>query len=243
MSSLEFELILPCYNESKSVEALIQRTLLAAKTYNYTPEQFQLVLVENGSKDNSKEVLQTLKHGPLGVWFRIVEVVENKGYGFGLWSGLKSTQAKYVGWSHADQQCDPMDAFKALSILKVGPGPALVKGVRGKRNWKDQIVSRVFEGIASVLLGKSFHEINAQPKVFPSALLSLIKNPPYDFAFDLYVLYQAHKAQYEIRAIPVDFPPRIHGMSNWSAHFWSRHRHIRNMIIYIWNLSRKEGRL
>ena len=43
----------------------------------------------------------------------------NQGYGYGLWQGLQASTAEYVGWSHADLQCDPNDAFRALQMIKV----------------------------------------------------------------------------------------------------------------------------
>ncbi len=246
-TDFEFALVLPCYNEAKSLENILQRAVHAAQEYQITNQQFQLILVENGSKDNSIQILESLKNGKYSDWFQTVRVVQNQGYGYGLWVGLefvKNQGCKYVGWSHADQQCDPKDAFKALSIIKnMDANHSLVKGIRKKRNWKDTVVSRVFEFIAQQLLGDKLYEINAQPKVFSVDLLNFVKNPPRDFAFDLYVLYCAKKNGFKIETFAVDFPPRIHGFSNWSASFFSRFKHIKNMIIYIWQLSRNEGRI
>jgi glycosyltransferase involved in cell wall biosynthesis len=236
---MEFELVLPCYNESKSIKQLIERAISAAKKHGFDHRSFGLVLVENGSKDDSRAVMYKLRETELGDWFRVVCIDNNQGYGYGLWQGLSSTVAEYVSWSHADQQCDPNDAFVALKKLKSQRRRVLVKGKRFGRNWKDFVVSRVFETIASVLLGYFLFEINAQPKVFHRSLLEQVINPPYDFAFDLYVLYCARKNGYQIQTIQVEFPPRVHGLSNWAASFKSRFKHIKNMIIYIWKLSKE----
>jgi glycosyltransferase involved in cell wall biosynthesis len=240
---LEFELILPCYNESKSLQALIERTLSAAAKHGFTPDRFQLVLVENGSKDDSSLEMDKLHLGPYGAWFRKVQVLENKGYGFGLWTGLKSTTAQYLAWSHADQQCDPLDVFEGLKLLKKQSRPSLVKGLRRGRNWKDRLVTKIFEFLARCILGMKVSEINAQPKVFPRSLLDKIKNPPDTFAFDLYVLSVALRNKYSIASINVEFPPRIHGVSNWASTFFSRYKTIAGMIRYMVTLAQNEGRL
>ena len=104
---LEFELVVPAYNEEKSLPALVETVTMAAQRNGYTPDSFQFVVVENGSTDNSYAVLEKLKGSMLGSWFRVERVVSNQGYGHGLWSGLQSTRAMFVGWSHADMQCDP----------------------------------------------------------------------------------------------------------------------------------------
>jgi glycosyltransferase involved in cell wall biosynthesis len=242
---LEFELVLPCYNESKSLEALVRRGAAAAQNAGFTSDRFQLVLVENGSKDASSEVMDQLKTTELGAWFRKVPVQVNRGYGFGLWTGLQSTTAPIVSWSHADQQCDPADAFRGLAILRETGNVegTLVKGTRSGRDWKDVFVSKVFAAFARVILGASFHEINAQPKVFHRSLLSKLGNPPNTFAFDLYVLYHAFKQGMKIVTIPVVFPPRVHGLSNWASTFTGRYRTILGMIRYMWDLSKMEGRV
>lgn len=242
---LEFELVLPCYNESKSIESIVRRAADAAAAARIGPDRFQLVLVENGSRDDSDRVMDELKNTSLGKWFRKVSVTHNQGYGYGIWSGLQTTTAPYVGWSHADQQCDPNDAFHALKMLRAAaePNHTLVKGVRSGRDPKDQFVTWVFERIAKTLLGLRINEFNAQPKVFPRKLLETIEHPPFTFAFDLYVLYRAVKAGYRILVIPVLFPPRVHGVSNWAASFASRRRTIQGMVRYMWHLMRSEGRL
>ena len=245
--TLKFELVLPCYNESQSLEFLITRARGAALTAGLNEGEFRLVMVENGSKDNSRAEFARLRENKeFSPWFTMVPIDNNQGYGYGLSTGLKACTAPIVGWSHADQQCDPADAVKAYFEVEGAQRAGhkiLVKGVRSGRNWKDIIVSRVFELVARVLLGLKIHELNAQPKVFSRELLNRVTAPPKTFAFDLYVLYQAQKAGLEIRTIPVVFPPRVHGLSNWSSHFLSRYKTILGMINYMWALMKAEGRL
>lgn len=238
-----FELVVPAYNESKNLESVIGRAVHAATQAGLRPEKFTLIVVENGSQDDSKAVLEHIKKTSLGPWFRVVEVVKNQGYGNGLWQGLKTTQAEIIGWTHADQQCDPKDAIQAFQMLKDKKSKTLIKGVRFDRSKKDQFVSRVFEFMARLILGVKIHEVNAQPKVFRRDLLKALKNPPLTFAFDLYVLYHAIKAEYTINVIPVSFPPRIHGVSKWASTTLGRYKTILGMIKYMYQLSRVEGRL
>ena len=245
---MKFELVLPCYNESRSLQFLVERARSAALQFGFKEGEFQLVMVENGSKDNSKEVFTQLKfQTSLAPWFKVVEVPINQGYGYGLFQGLSATQAPIVGWSHADQQCDPIDAFKAyekLSFLqKKHPSQKfLIKGLRSGRNWKDKIVSRVFELCAFFILGLRIYEMNAQPKVFDRPLLEKMVHPPKTFAFDLYALYCAQKNDYQVDTVPVLFPPRVHGLSNWSAFFFSRYKTIWGIIKYMFELLKTQGR-
>lgn len=240
----ELEIVIPAYNESASLAKLIGRYASAAQAAGFSSKDFQLIVVNNGSTDRSSAVLNELQKGPLKEWFRVATVETNVGYGHGLFTGLCQTQAPVVGISHADEQCAPEDVFRAYAVLEKKPAAdMLVKGVRRGRNWKDIVVSRLFEFLARVILGLNAFEINAQPKIFPRALLGRFKNPPHHFAFDLYVLYQAKKAGFQIKTITVDFPPRIHGASRWAATFLSRNKTILGQIKYMGSLLLSEGRV
>src|SRR5262245_35537071 len=114
---LEFELVLPAYNEAKGLQNLIARAAEAARAANLTAERFKLVVVDNGSTDDTAAVLKKLESGELGPWFRTVSVMPNQGYGNGIWQGLKTTTAPVVAWSHADLQCDPKDALAAFKTV------------------------------------------------------------------------------------------------------------------------------
>jgi len=246
MINKKFELVIPAYNEAKNLPMIIERVRLAANKFSMTSEEFNLVLVENGSLDNSKIILKELfSSNPEYInWIKVVTVEKNNGYGFGIMSGLKSTSANIVGWTHADMQCDPYNAFVAYKILE-GHGfkNYLIKGQRVGRNWKDKIVSHVFALCSLIILSIKDTELNAQPKVFNSELLAELKNPPNNFALDLYLIYHARKKNYKIMNFEVYFPPRIHGMSNWASNFFGRYKTIFGMILYMFKLAKNEGRL
>lgn len=234
-------LVLPCYNEGKSLPGLVGRVLERARSRNLTPKEFKLILVENGSKDDSAQVMAGLKAAPGGEFLEIVPVSPNRGYGYGIFQGLKAAAPGIVSWSHADEQCDPEDAFKGWEMIRGGDGKTLIKGTRHGRAAQERFISKVFEILAALILWRPFHEINAQPKVFDSSLLQRITNPPDDFAFDIYVLIKAREAGIRISEIDVQFPPRKHGQSNWSATFRSKFRTIRRMLQYMaaYRLGRK----
>lgn len=240
--ALSFELVLPCYNEEKSLERIVDRAIAAAISSGFNFESFNLILVENGSKDNSRRVCKEMLQNPLlSIWIKIVLINENVGYGNGIYEGLKVSSAPVIGWSHADEQCDPLDAFRAYNQLRSsGLNRVFVKGVRVGRSLKEKFVSRVFESIASLYLGRAFYEINAQPKVFSRELLKYTPRPPLDFSFDLYFFYMSLKHGFYQEAIEVEFLPRVHGFSSWAYGFKNRLKHIVNMVQYIKKLAGSE---
>jgi glycosyltransferase involved in cell wall biosynthesis len=223
--------VLPCYNEAPGLAAILQRFAEAGKDQN-----FELLLVDNGSTDETPAELTRLL--PSYPFARSVHVVKNQGYGHGIFSGLQAAQGEVLAWSHADLQTDPADVFRALGAYRQAPDPrrVLVKGKRHGRRLSEWIISRGMEVVATVALRRWLTEINAQPKLFHRELLQHLVQPPIDFNFDVYVLYQALRHGWRIQSIDVLFPPRQFGQSHWAATFRSRVRNIRRSMLYMFRL-------
>jgi glycosyltransferase involved in cell wall biosynthesis len=229
----QLSIVLPCYNEARNLPPLLERYREAWPDF-----AAELILVENGSTDDSAEVLAGLLESSRYPFVRTVTVPKNRGYGYGIAKGLQATRGTFVAFSHADMQCAPQDVFAAYRRLREQPAPekALVKGRRIGRALPDRVFTGVMSMMASLLLATPLTDINAQPKVFHRSLLTRLSNPPDGLQLDLYVLYQARRAGWPILTIPVQFPPRLHGTSSWAHSFASKRRNIELMIAYMFRL-------
>lgn len=232
MNHPELSIVLPCYNESAGLEALLARFEASGKD-----APFELILVDNGSTDSTPRVLQELL--PKFPFARSIRVEKNQGYGHGILSGLHAAKAEVLAWSHADLQTDPADIFRAWQVYRQSANPSrtLVKGRRRGRAWREKVVSLGMQTVATLLLRTRLEEINAQPKLFRRELLAMMKNPPLDLNLDLFLLYTARQCGWQIVSIDVHFPPRQHGTSSWAATSRSRIRTIARSIRYMWRLS------
>jgi glycosyltransferase involved in cell wall biosynthesis len=232
--AVRLSIVLPCYNEADSLPGLLA---LYREIWEDLPAE--LILVDNGSTDETAAVLERMLTLPEYSFARSVRVEHNRGYGHGIATGLSSATGEYLSWSHADMQCSPTDPFRACHALTQAADPqrVVVKGLRtNSRGFTPQLITVGMTVIASTVLGTRLSDINAQPKVFHRDLLPFLGDPPDGFQFDLYVLYTARKRGYGIRTIPVHFGERIHGESRWAATFRSRFRTIMATIAYTFRL-------
>ena len=223
--------VLPCYNESKGLASILERFQAVSGD-----RPFELILVDNGSTDQTQQVLADLL--PRFPFARSVQIQNNRGYGDGICTGLKEARGEVLAWSHADLQTDPADLFRAWDVYQQSPQPTrlLVKGRRHGRRFGEWVISRGMELVALVLLRRCLSEINAQPKLFHRDLLAHVQRAPIDFNFDVYVLYQAKRRGWRIRSIDVEFPPRPHGQSHWAATWSSKLRTIGRSMRYMFLL-------
>ncbi len=226
-------MVVPCYNEARNIP-LILETFNEAAFRN----DVELVLVNNGSTDDSRQVFEILL--PRYRFARQVTVEVNQGYGFGILAGLASASGEYLAWTHADLQTDLQDIFKALEIVETSARPEkiFVKGNRRKRPFADSFFTWGMGVFESLYLGTSLNDINAQPNLFHRSFLETWDNPPHDFSLDLYAFYLARKQNLEVVRFPVEFKPRLHGHSHWNSGLTSKARFIKRTLDYSLKLKR-----
>ena len=216
-----FSLAIPCYNEQASLPALIDRLneLLAARS------DLECILVDNGSKDSSWDIMRQSAHGRL----RIHRVLVNQGYGNGILEGLRQAKGEFIGWTHADLQTDPFDVLLAIQAIEK-EGAEFAKGLRKGRPLGDQIFTWGMSIFETMLCGKILWDINAQPTFFAKSFFEAWENPPSDFALDLYAYWLAKKQGLRFARFPVQFPERKHGSSHWNFSLASKIKFIRRTI-------------
>ena len=222
---MKLSIVIPCYNESKNIPLILSRFDEVIKRGD-----IEAILVNNGSTDNSQQVLEDLV--PKYPFARIVNVPTNKGYGFGVLSGLKEAKGTYIGWTHADMQTDPNDVIKALNIIESERGieDIYVKGDRKGRPFFDQFFTSGMSLFETIYMGEKLHDVNAQPNIFHYSFFKSWKNPPHDFALDLYALYMAKKQKMKVVRFDVLFPERVHGTSSWNTGFAAKKKFIKRTL-------------
>ena len=223
---MKLSIIVPCYNESRNIPLILEKFASVIKR-----DDIEVLLVNNGSKDNSQEILNEL--APKYSFARVVKVESNQGYGFGILAGLRKAKGKYIGWTHADMQTDPADPLKALEIIEkqANPTNCYIKGDRKGRPLFDQFFTMGMSLFETLYLGMKLWDINAQPNIFHRSFFDSVKEScPKDFSLDLYLLYMAQKNGLDVIRFDVVFPERIHGESSWNTGLASKWKFIKRTV-------------
>ena len=102
----------PCYNDSQSIGLLVNDAFSVLKklTNNY-----EIIVVDDKSKDNSREVLKSLqtKYKKLKLVFH----TKNKGYGGALKSGFKNSSKDLIFYTDGDCQYDVKELPLLFSLM------------------------------------------------------------------------------------------------------------------------------
>ena len=107
-------ILMPVYNERERVERAIAEVLETE-----LPVEFELVIVDDGSTDGTREILRE------GSWdgrVRLFEHPENRGKGAAIQTALREAQGEYSAIFDADLEYDPGDlALLMPPLLAVPP--------------------------------------------------------------------------------------------------------------------------
>lgn len=231
---MKLSIVIPCYNEEKNLPLILSRFKEVIKD-----ESIEVILVNNGSTDNSKATLENLL--PNYNFARVVEVQVNQGYGYGILQGLKASTGEFIGWTHADMQTDPQDVLKAYKLLETHNWNKniMLKGKRKGRSIFDNIFTICMSLFETLYLRQKLSDINAQPNIFHRTFFNEWENPPYDFSLDLYALYMARIKGLHIIRFQVFFPKRIHGSSHWNTGIFAKWKFIKRTIQFSVKLKNK----
>jgi len=231
----KLSLIIPCYNESQNLPLLIDR----CNDLFCINKNVQIIIVDNGSTDNTTQVLDNLIFGLN--FIKKVKVDHNKGYGHGILSGLKEASGEILCWTHADMQTDICDVLEGLKIFDKESNikDLFIKGKRRKRPLVDNIFTIGMSVFETVLLRKKMWDINAQPTMFHRSFFLNWSNPPHDFSLDLYAYYLAKKFKLRIKRFPVFFGKRAYGVSHWNIDLLSKYKFIKRTLIYSFKIQKR----
>ncbi len=204
---IDLSVVIPCYNESGNLPALLDAVSRAVPA----DIVMEVIFVDNGSTDESARVFADLL--PRYPFAAGVRVPVNQGYGHGILTGLRRAGGRVVGWTHADLQTDPRDVVDGYRAFqgRLLEGRTVLKGRRTGRPLFDRLFTGGMSLIASLALSGRFSDVNAQPKLFPRALLDDMGTAPDDFSLDLYLLWLAGRKGYTVVEHPVLFGTRAHG--------------------------------
>ena len=237
MKKIKYSIVIPCFNEQNNLELLLK-----SLTKIHDKKSLEIIIVNNGSTDNSQKLLTDLKEKIKINNLKIVSLKENIGYGHGIMSGLKVCSGDFLGWTHADLQTDVFDVLKGFDLIKNSSKNIIVKGKRLKRGVIDNIFTFLMGAVCTIVLKTTFYDINGQPKIFSRVFYEKIKDKaPNDFSLDLYLLYNAKKMHYDIVDFPVLFKKRLYGEAKGGGSIKTKLKLSIRTFAYILDIKKNEN--
>jgi len=203
----DLSIIVPVFNEEGSLEEL-HRQITSVETE--TNQAFEIIFVDDGSKDNSWNVLKKIATANNNV--KCIRFRRNFGKAAALRAGAAETTSPLVITIDADLQDDPAEIPRFIEAL--GEDYDLISGWKKNRNdpLGKTLPSKVFNWLIGLMTGVKLHDHNCGFKLYRREIFDEVKLYGEMHRF---VPVLATAKGFRVKEIPVNHRAREHGVSKY----------------------------
>ena len=166
-------LIIPVFNESESLNQLFSNIDEALKDIQDI-QDIEIILVDDGSKDNSYEIL--LNQAKSNPRYKIIHLAKNVGQTAAIQAGIDFSNGNILVFMDSDLQNDPSDII--LLINKINEGYDVVSGWRKHRQdnpLKRNLPSHIANFIISHMSGVYLHDYGCTLKAYKKNVIKDVR--------------------------------------------------------------------
>ena len=202
-------IVVPAYNEAARLGRSLQEII---RYLNDTREPSEVIVVDDGSTDETAEIARQGLQDAGIVSTRVVRYEENRGKGYAVRLGLLEAQANIALFSDADLSTPITETPKLVDPIRNNEcdltfgSRALDRRLIGVHQpWRREQGGRVFNLIVRVATGLPFWDTQCGFKAFRmNVCRPLIEAAQIDrFGFDVELIYLAYLAQLRLREVAV----------------------------------------
>ncbi len=201
---MKLSIIIPVFNERATIEEILKR-VMAAPTLEY---QKEVIIVDDGSTDETVEILETLRERFNFIYQRHSR---NSGKGAAIKTALEKVTGDLVIIQDADLEYNPNDYQNLLEAFKQTGSV-----VYGSRNINPQeksyfhyaLGAKFLTSLTNLLFEAKLTDIYTCYKLFPSFLIKSIPLDSQGFEFEAEITIKILKREMTITEIPISYHPR-----------------------------------
>jgi glycosyltransferase involved in cell wall biosynthesis len=200
----------PCYNDGGSIGSLV---LKAAEVLGRVTDDYQIIVVNDGSTDNSAEVLRDLEARVPSL--TVVTHPSNRGYGGALRSGFEAATKEYVFYTDGDAQYDPAEV--ALLWQRLGPDVDLVNGYKISRSdpLHRIVIGRLYHHTVKLLFGLHVRDVDCDFRLMRRSVFDTVTLTKNSGVICLEMMKKITDANFRIAEVPVHHYHRAYGTSQF----------------------------
>ena len=200
----------PAYNDSGTIASLV---ITALKTAGRLTDDYEVIVVNDGSADGTAEILDELARTYSQV--RIVHHERNRGYGGALRSGFAAATRDLVFYTDGDAQYDPSELetlWRAFS-----DDVDLVNGYKISRSdpLHRIVIGRVYHHTVRLLFGLQVRDVDCDFRLMRRGIFERVRLEKNSGVICLELMKKIQDAGFRITEVPVHHYHRAHGRSQF----------------------------
>ncbi len=201
----------PAYNDAPSLPGLLETTF---RTLRAAVEDFEVIVVNDGSYDNTAAVLEDLRRR-YTPHLTIVTHERNRGYGGALRSGFEAATKELVFYTDGDGQYDVSELPSLLERMR--PEVALVNGYKLERNdplhrvW----IGKAYNRFARLLFRIRIRDVDCDFRLIRRSALEAMTLTSTSGTVCVELVKKLEACGLAVEEVGVHHYPRLHGRSQF----------------------------
>src|SRR5713101_6065181 len=207
-TSSSISAVLPAYNE----EAIIERTVRhVANVLRGLATDFEVIVTNDGSRDNTAAVLADLQAREPDLHVRVVTHERNRGYGAAVASGFDAANKDLVFLTDGDKQFDVTELGEFLPAMDGQTDMA----IGWRRNRADPLLRKAnalgWKLLVNLLFGYTARDVDCAFKLFRRGVWQSMTVHARGATFSAEFLIKARRLGFHVKELPVSHFPRTAG--------------------------------
>jgi glycosyltransferase involved in cell wall biosynthesis len=200
-------IVVPVYNEVRTVRAVIDR-LIAIDL----PIAREIIIVNDGSMDGTREVLDSVEIRDPGSAIRVIHVERNAGKGAAIRRGFNEATGTIVAIQDADLELDPQQLSALIAPILSGKadvvyGSRFLAG-RPSAPWMTIAANRALTTATNVLYGSAITDMETCYKIMRTEVARSLQLDANRFDIEPQITARVLRSGHRIHELPVKFEPR-----------------------------------
>lgn len=202
---MKISVIVPVYNERNTIREIIRRIIAV-------PLDKQIIIVDDGSSDGTREILSNLKNSDIKILFH----VKNMGKGAALRTGISHATGDIIITQDADLEYDPNEYFELIKPIVAGNADVVygsrLSGGKPQRVYLfwHKLGNNFLSLVTNILFNATLSDMETGYKVFKREIFEKIKIKSSGFAVEPEITAKVFKNKYRVYEVPISYYGRTY---------------------------------
>lgn len=224
----------PAYNDGGTIASMVLSAILVLEPIT---SDYEVIVVNDGSSDYTKEILDELERRYEKV--RVIHHERNRGYGGALRTGFATATKEFVFYTDGDAQYDVRELKDLWEAM--GEEVDLVNGYKISRSdpFYRAIIGRMYHWLAKLAFGLRLKDVDCDFRLMRRSIFQRVHLESDSGVICVEMMKKIQDAGFKVIEVPVHHYSRAYGASQF-FNFGRIFRALRDLAQLWWRLRRPQ---